>query len=241
MIRRITVLVFLAMCLCGLTVGCQDPSAREAHEEVGALSSRQGRPLSSETQAGPNAIIAGEMKKAGQLADDDKLDAALSEIDRVLRMYPDHIVALLARGRVLMRMNRPRDAGRSLRRVVQLEPGNLDAKLMLGYCYLDQRELEAAERSLAEVAHSEGTVRQRISAYLGLASVYENQGQKELVSMCYREAIDLDESVEEILMQAERQFFWPNPVGGEEGRLSRPSPSMHEIEKVIDEVKKTPE
>jgi hypothetical protein len=112
---------------------------------------------------------------------------------------------------------------------------------MLGYCQLDQKQWEAAERNLAEVAYGDGTVRQRVSAYLGLAFVYEKQGEKELMATCYREAIGLDERVADILMQAERQFFWPNPVRGEEERLSRPSPSMREIEKVIDEVKKNPQ
>jgi predicted Zn-dependent protease len=241
MTHRSTAFVVLAACLCGLIVGCHHPAACETDEGAKTLSASQGPLPPSDAQAAPKANIAAELKKASQLADADKLDDALSQVDRVLKTRRDHVPALLARGRILMRMNRSGDAGRSLQRVVQLEPGNLDAKLMLGYCYLDQRILEAAERSLVEVAYSEGTVRQRISAYLGLASVYEHLGQKELVSVCYREAIDLDESVEEILMQAERQFFWPNPVSGGEGRLSRPSPSMREIEKVIGEAKKTPQ
>ena len=224
----------------GLMSGCESRRApMPATVETFGRTERENAVSSGGRNDAPDDLTS-RLNNVRQLVEENRYDAALLELDYILKSQPDNISALLIRSRALLRTDRPRDAERSLRRVAQLEPGNLDAKLMLGYCYLDQKQWDRAERSLAEVAYSEGTLRQRVSAYLGLASVYENQGQKELVSACYREAIDLDESVAEILMQAERRFFWPNPVRSEEGRLSRSSPSMREIEKVIGEVKKAP-
>lgn len=241
MMPHISILVSLSVCLCGLLVGCQGQLAREAKNETKILPSGQSSPSFSKNQTNLNATVAAELKKAYQFADDDKLEQALSQIDRVLKMQTNHLPALMARSRVLMRMNRARDAEQSIRQVLQLEPGNMDAKLILGYCYLDQKQWKTAENCLTEVANSEGTVRQRVSAYLGLASIYENQDQKELMSTCYREAMDLDESVAEILMQAERQFFWPKPIISDDERSSRPSPSVREIERIINDVKKNPQ
>jgi tetratricopeptide (TPR) repeat protein len=112
---------------------------------------------------------------------------------------------------------------------------------MLGYCYLDQERYDEAEGTLTQLASGDGSVRQRVSAYLGLASLYDRRGQKEKVSKCYQEAINLDESVKEILIQLERQSFWPKPVTDKEGRPARSSPSMREIEKIIAEAKRTPQ
>ncbi|KPK44682.1 MAG: hypothetical protein AMK72_11780 [Planctomycetes bacterium SM23_25] len=91
-----------------------------------------------------------------------------------------------------------------------------------------------AEAALTSVASGQAPVRQRVSAYLGLAFLYGKTGRNDSASRCYQQAMDLDDGVAEVLMQVERRGFVPSPVADPHGRIrSRRRISQGELERII--------
>jgi predicted Zn-dependent protease len=224
----------LALCLCLYTGGCVSSVKADTSDKIESSQHQVLEELSQKIHAEPNNIDL-RIQYASKLSEIGDFTAALRELEYVSKKSPNHIPLLMTRARILMQAGRVQDAQTVIDKILKIEPDNVSAGLMLGYCYLDQGKYDEAGTAFRKITKADCTVRQQVSAYLGLATVYKQKGQKEEVSRCYKEAINLDESLEEVLMQIERESFWPTPISDGQNKPFRSGPSSSEVERIIRE------
>ncbi len=233
--------VFFCILAIGIFVsieGCQAPVKSDPVRKISSEQQNQLDDFARKVRTEPDNTGL-RIKYADKLAEVGRFSPALEQVDEILKRHPGEASALLARGRILLQANRGKEAEHCLRELLKADPRNSAAGVMLGYCCLDQGRDGEAETLFRRFAHDEGPVRQRISAYLGLAYIYAQKGQKEEVRKCYAQAIQLDESLAELLLQISQQGFMPGPVSDQEGRGGGRAPlSPGEVNRIYEEVKR---
>jgi len=74
-------------------------------------------------------------KHATELYQQGRMADALQEFQKVLRLQPDHIQALLATSWLHYQIGNPKDAAEGYQRIIQLQPDNVEALNALGAIY----------------------------------------------------------------------------------------------------------
>lgn len=77
-------------------------------------------------------------------------DKALDDLDHALSIQPNLVQAVALKSRVLLKIDRKSEAARALRDLLELAPGNNQARLNLARLYLETEDIRAAEDLVAE-------------------------------------------------------------------------------------------
>ncbi len=109
-----------------------------------------------------------EFAKVSSFVKGKQFALAESELDKLLRVYPNNINLLLLRSVALSRQKKHYRAEYDLRRVLRLQPGNVNALLVLAYNYAWTGNYTKAEAVFRKVLRFE---RNNLAASRGLSNV----------------------------------------------------------------------
>jgi tetratricopeptide (TPR) repeat protein len=158
----------------------QAPAAALAREHV-LLQAQQGD-LGAEDEADllaagasdePDAPLILEALTRGYL-ETHRLAAAYRCVDRLLRLRPDHLAALLWRGSILERLNRFEDALEDYRKALALRPESISARLSLGEVLLHLGRFEESAEHFEDLRRR---LPDNAAIQLGLARCRHGLGQ----------------------------------------------------------------
>lgn len=134
------------------------PRATSSQLEAARLLEKLGAPLRAElllddyVAASPEAARDVVVRRANQLADAGRGDAALEIVDRAIRLYPDDDDLKLSRGFLLERLDRVPEAVAAMRDVLERRPDDPTAQNSLGYTLVDRTRRTAEGLALVERA-----------------------------------------------------------------------------------------
>lgn len=103
------------------------------------------------TEAREEALASMGRVRARLLTDAGEFEAALAEYDALLRRTPDDPLLIAERGRLLDRLGRGEEADRAYQRVLEIAPGNVDARMLLADAFRARRDLPAFLSQLSAV------------------------------------------------------------------------------------------
>ncbi len=113
----------------------------------------------------------------------DRIEEALASYDRALKIRPDYPQALNHRGIALAKLGRKPEALAAFRSAVVLQPGEAEFHANLGKLLIDLRQLELAEKSLAQALK----IRKTAAAFEGLGRALYQLGRSEEAIDVYRQ------------------------------------------------------
>jgi tetratricopeptide (TPR) repeat protein len=113
----------------------------------------------------------------------DRTEEALASYDRALKIRPDYPQALNHRGIALAKLGRKPEALAAFRSAVVLQPGEAEFHANLGKLLIDLRQLELAEKSLAQALK----IRKTAAAFEGLGRALYQLGRSEEAIDVYRQ------------------------------------------------------
>ena len=114
------------------------------------------------------------------------LDKAIEQFEKLAELEPESSANLVDLGRLKVLAGDPAAATGLLRRAVELDAGNIDARVSLAYLLLERGLLDSAIAELEQVIDQGGSNRQHINA---LAGAYEQAGRPEDAAELYERLI----------------------------------------------------
>ena len=122
----------------------------------GLLLLRQGQPDQAmqfiNRSLGKNSQNAMTFLQRAQLraANGKELDKALDDLEQALALQPNLVQAMALQSQIHLNLGRGEEAARSLRNLLELAPGNNEARLQLARMYIASRQIDAAEDLINE-------------------------------------------------------------------------------------------
>ncbi len=140
-----------------------------------------------------------------------RIDDALKESLALYEAYPDNIINLQVLGRLYMRKHKHRKAEKTLLRVLEIDPSNVQVHYALGYLYFYRlRDLNKARNSLAIVADKKpGTYYGEMSR-VRLGDVYWLLGEHQTALALWRQAYDAMPSLKAAELRVKKDWRPPD-------------------------------
>ncbi|MEM8878788.1 MAG: tetratricopeptide repeat protein [Pseudomonadota bacterium] len=137
---------------------------------------------------------------------------ALAAFERVLQIQPDLPMAHFGRGRTLLALKRTTEAIDSLELYAQSQPGDVEALINLGICYLTARKSQQAAECFTR-AYDTGTLTEDQSYFVRMALVQAHRDDGALD--------DMREQAREIFKDfpSSRAALWQLLTYGQKGRV----------------------
>ncbi|MCD9185760.1 MAG: tetratricopeptide repeat protein [Pyrinomonadaceae bacterium] len=89
-------------------------------------------------------------EKGIKLVREEKIDAAISELEKSVAIYPQFFIAQTELGKLYLKKGNAKDAAKAFKASLAVEPNNFDTKLNYGIALLNENDFEAAEKMLKE-------------------------------------------------------------------------------------------
>jgi len=177
------------------------------------------------------------------------IEDGIEELQTLISMDPNHVEAYLLLSLAYRRslIVRATKAIEPLEKAGLIEPGNCDVQLQLGYVYSELKMYPKAEKALLKAVELCDKEASSVSAHLGLAALYETQGQDDKAQQQYERACEIDPTVADAVRSVEIRNMTPSPayVGddfSEEGlhptlddRITRARKAINELHEDIEE------
>ena len=199
-------------CLCialPLLIGCSQEAAKRRHLENGTQYLDAGR-LADAIIEFRSAVDRDELwgearfKLAEAYAANGDAERAYREYVRAADLLPDDTTAQLKAATYLLVVGQYEDARTRVQRVVERDPGNVEALIVLGNALAGLRDLEGAVAQINEAIDLEPG---RSRSYTNLAMLRVAQGQREQAQRAFEKAVESDpQSVAAVLALA--NFQW---------------------------------
>ena len=119
-----------------------------------------------------------------------EFERALTNLRRLLELFPKHVNGRVALGVALMRQGQDKQAATELRQAVQDDPNNPFAQRNLGGCLFRLGEYQEALPHLKDATELNPTDER---AWFGLGQAYEQTGNIDDADVAYRRVLNIDE------------------------------------------------
>src|SRR5262245_10711643 len=178
----------------------------------------------------PEWVVPAGLDLAGATILTENSDEAIEATTRILELQPDHLDALLLRGRALA-MNRRRypDALADAERAIEIDPGNVEGLMLRAVSLLGLERIDEAEAAIAEL---DRTAREaelepgKAARYCGMRAVFaEEKEDFEAAERLFGECLDAFPAEPVVITEA-LKFF---------DERKQPERSLEVLRKALDE------
>ena len=156
--------------------------------------------------------VAGLADNARELRSQGDPEAALAQLDGLLVREEDNVELRILRAQILLDTGDPVEARQCLEQVLEVAPDHVEGLLLVGYCLLDVEEADAARGKFERVLNLAPDPITAMSAHLGLATIFEQDGEQRRANAHYAGAIALEPELREVLLQAQTGILSPAPI-----------------------------
>jgi tetratricopeptide (TPR) repeat protein len=129
-----------------------------------------------------SVVEEGRTPYGNQPLDDIALRSALANYNKALNLWQDCTAARLGKARLMLTIDEPDQAVAELKRVLETEPGNYEAHMLLGEIHLKMKDLPSAIKSYKSAIRARKTLPEPHEA---LAAIYEKIGLDDLADEQY--------------------------------------------------------
>jgi tetratricopeptide (TPR) repeat protein len=117
------------------------------------------------------------LDKAKKLREQKKFDAALAELDKAVRIFPEYFQAFTEKGTVQIQSGHTQEALQDFNRAIQIFPEHEPALSGAGYCLLTLEKYQQSIDLLERAVHLDSTHTQNL-LFLGIANLALSRWQK---------------------------------------------------------------